>query len=528
MRTGTFLKATAVAVALALTTASASAVTLRSFNGGEPASIDPHRVSGDWENRIVGDYLEGLMTEDINAQPILGQAESFTISDDGLVYTFVIRDDAVWSDGVSVTAGDFAFAFARLLDPERASDYAYLQYPIRNAEAVNGGEMTADMLGIVVIDDKTLEITLEAPAPFFLDALTHYTAYPVPVHVVEEFGDDWIRMENIVSNGPYTPVEWIPNSYIRAEKSETYYDAANVQIDEVYYYSMDDITAALQRYRAGEFDILTDFPADQFELLETQYAGEARVAPYLGVYYYVLNQTLPELQDPNVREALSMAINREIIGPNVLGTGEIAAYGWVPPGTANYEFGEYRPEWADLPYGEKVAMAVSLMEAAGYSDSNQLTLQLRYNTNDNHQRIAVAIAAMWEPLHVNVELFNSEVAVHYDALQNVDYDGVGRAGWLMDYNDPINMLELLRSDIIYNYGRYNSPEFDALLRQSATMTDIAARSAVLRQAEELAMSETAVLPIYYYVSKNVVAPHVQGFLNNAKDIHRTRWLTITE
>ena len=180
------------------------------------------------------------MTEDINAQPILGQAESFTISDDGLVYTFVIRDDAVWSDGVSVTAGDFAFAFARLLDPERASDYAYLQYPIRNAEAVNGGEMSADMLGIVVIDDKTLEITLEAPAPFFLDALTHYTAYPVPVHVVEEFGDDWIRMENIVSNGPYTPVEWIPNSYIRAVKSETYYDAANVQIDEVYYYSMDD------------------------------------------------------------------------------------------------------------------------------------------------------------------------------------------------------------------------------------------------------------------------------------------------
>jgi len=528
MKHAFFVKATAVAAALALMTASASAVTLRSFNGGEPASIDPHRVSGDWENRIVGDYLEGLMTEDINATPILGQAESFTISDDGLVYTFVIRADAVWSDGEPVTAQDFEYAFKRLLDPARASDYAYLQYPILNAEAINAGEMSADELGIRVIDDKTIEFTLEAPTPYFLDALTHYTAYPVPVHVVEEFGDEWIQMANIVSNGPYTPVEWIPNSYIRAVKSETYYDAANVQIDEVYYYSMDDIVAALQRYRSGEFDILTDFPTDQLGLLESQYPGQAHVAPFLGVYYYVLNQTMPELQDPNVREALSIAINREIIGPDILGTGELPAYGWIPPGTANYPFGEYRPEWADLPYGEKVALARGMMEAAGYSDANPLQLQLRYNTNENHRRIAVAIAAMWEQIHVDIELFNSEVAVHYDALQNVDYQGVGRAGWLMDYNDAINMLELLRSDIIYNYGRYNNAEFDALLRQSATIVDQAARAEILRQAEEIAMSETAVLPIYYYVSKNVVAPHVEGFVDNAKDIHRTRWMSITE
>lgn len=526
MKSTMFARATAAAAVLAVTVVAAEAVTLRSFNGGEPASIDPHRVSGDWENRIVGDYLEGLMTEDINAQPILGQAESYTISDDGLVYTFTIRDDAMWSDGMTVTAQDFEYAFKRLLSPEMAADYAYLQYPIKNAEAINAGELSADELGVRVIDDKTIEFTLEAPAPFFLDALTHYTAYPVPMHVVEELGDEWISMENIVSNGPYTPVEWIPNSFIRAVKSETYYDAANVAIDEVIYYSMDDISAALQRYRAGEFDILTDFPADQFGLLEDQYPGQAKVAPFLGVYYYVLNQTLPALQDDSVREALSMAINREIIGPDILGTGEIAAYGWVPPGTANYDFGEYRPEWADLPYGEKVAMAIEMMEAAGFSDDNRLSLQLRYNTNENHRRIAVAIAAMWEPLHVDVELFNSEVAVHYDALQENDFDGVGRAGWLMDYNDPINMLELLRSDIIYNYGRYNNDEFDALLRQSANITDVEERSAILRQAEELAMSETAVLPIYYYVSKNVVAPHVCGFLDNAKDIHRTRWLTI--
>jgi oligopeptide transport system substrate-binding protein len=291
---------------------------------------------------------------------------------------------------------------------------------------------------------------------------------------------------------------------------------------------MDDITAALARYRAGEFDIMTDFPTDQYQLLLDQYPGQPHVAPFLGIYYYVIQHNMPELADVNVRTAMSMAINRDVIGPNVLGTGELPAYGWVPPGTANYPYPGFEPEWVALPYEERVAQAVGLMEAAGFSDANPLNIQLKYNTNDNHQRIAVAIAAMWEPLHINVELINAEVAVHYDQLQANDFQGVGRAGWLMDYNDAINTLELLRSDIIYNYGRWNNPEFDQLLRDSYTMTDMAARAEVLRQAEVIAMTEVAAFPIYYYVSKNVVSPRVVGFVDNAKDIHRTRWLSLTE
>ncbi|MCW5696087.1 MAG: peptide ABC transporter substrate-binding protein [Bauldia sp.] len=528
MKLTPIITATAVAVALAAGTAAAQAQTLRTFNGGEPASLDPHRVSGDWENRIVGDYIEGLMTEDENAEPILGQAESYVISEDGLTYTFTIRGDAVWSDGTPVTAQDFDFAFRRLLDPATAADYAYLQYPILNAEAINGGTMEMDELGVRVIDDKTIEFTLERPTPYFIDALTHYTAYPVPRHVLEEFGDAWIQPANIVGNGPYNIVEWIPNSYIRAVRSDTYYDAANVAIAEVYYYSMDDITAALQRYRAGEFDILTDFPTDQYQLLLDQYPGQAHVAPFLGLYYYVIQHNMDGLNQVEVRTAMSMAINRDVIGPQILGTGELPAYGWVPPGTANYDYEGYEPDWVALPYEERVAQAVAMMEAAGYSASNRLTLELKYNTNDNHRRIAVAIAAMWEPLHIDVELVNAEVAVHYDQLQNNDFAGVGRAGWLMDYNDAINMLELLRSDIIYNYGRWNNPEFDQLVRDSANITDMDARSELLRAAEVIAMEDVAAFPIYYYVSKNVVSPRVQGFNDNAKDIHRTRWLTLTE
>jgi oligopeptide transport system substrate-binding protein len=531
---------TAVATAglmAALMTSAASAVTLNMMNGSEPGSIDPHQASGDWENRIIGDYIEGLMAEDANAEAIPGQAESYTISDDGLVYTFKLRDGVQWSDGTPVTAGDFVFAFQRLFNPATASDYAYLQFPIKNASEIADGSVTDfNELGVKAIDDKTVEITLEGPTPFFLQALTHYTAYPVPKHVIDKVGDDWTNIENIVSNGPYTPVEWVPGSYIKSAKSETYWDAANVQIDEVNYFVQDDLAAALSRYRAGEYDILTDIPSDQAEWIKTNLPGQDYFAPFLGVYYYVINQEKEPFANADVRKALSMAVNRDVIGPDVLGTGEVPAYGWVPPGTANYEGVEpYQPEWIGLSYEERVAEAKTMMEGLGYTAATPLTLQLKYNTNDNHQRIAVAIAAMWEQIGVKAELFNSETAVHYDSLRAGDFE-VGRAGWLLDYSDPSNTLDLLRNGIMQdgamnwgnNYGRYHNPEFDALMDQATTEQDLAARAKLLGDAEKIAMDQTAAIPIYWYIAQNVVSPKVTGFVSNAADIHRTRWLSKSE
>jgi oligopeptide transport system substrate-binding protein len=531
---------TAVATAglmAALMTSAASAVTLNMMNGSEPGSIDPHQASGDWENRIIGDYIEGLMAEDANAEAIPGQAESYTISDDGLVYTFKLRDGIQWSDGTPVTAGDFVFAFQRLFNPATASDYAYLQFPIKNGSEIADGSVTDfNELGVKAIDDKTVEITLEGPTPFFLQALTHYTAYPVPKHVIDKVGDDWTKIENIVSNGPYTPTEWVPGSYIKSVKSETYWDAANVQIDEVNYFVQDDLAAALSRYRAGEYDILTDIPSDQAEWIKTNLPGQDYFAPFLGVYYYVLNEERPPLDNADVRKALSMAINRDVIGPDVLGTGEVPAYGWVPPGTANYEGVEpYQPEWISKSYEERVADAKAIMEGLGYTAATPLTIQLKYNTNDNHQRIAVAIASMWEQIGVKAELFNSETAVHYDSLRAGDYD-IGRAGWLLDYSDPSNTLDLLRQGIQQgdtmnwgnNYGRYSDDEFESLMNQATTEQDLAARAQLLASAEKIAMDATAAIPIYWYIAQNVVSPKVTGFVSNAADIHRTRWLSKSE
>ena len=531
---------TAVATAglmAALMTSAASAVTLNVMNGSEPGSIDPHQASGDWEDRIIGDYIEGLMTDDAEANPIPGQAESYEISDDGLVYTFKLRDGIQWSDGTPVTAEDFVFAFQRLFNPATASDYAYLQFPIKNASEIADGSVTDfNELGVKAIDDKTLEITLEGPTPFFLGALTHYTAFPVPKHVVEEHGDDWTNIENIVSNGAYTPVEWVPGNYIKLAKSETYWDAANVQIDEVNRFVQDDLAAALARYRAGEYDILTDIPSDQAEWIKTNLPGQDFFTPFLGVYYYVINQEKEPFDNAEVRKALSMAINRDVIGPDVLGTGEVPAYGWVPPGTGNYEGVEpYEPDWIGLSYEERVAEAKAIMEGLGYTSSSPLTLQLKYNTNDNHQRIAVAISAMWEQIGVKAELFNSETAVHYDALRAGDFE-VGRAGWLLDYSDPSNTLDLLRQGVEQegtmnwgnNYGRYANDEFDTLLDQATSELDLTARAEMLGQAEAIAMDETAAIPIYWYIAQNVVAPTVTGFVNNARDTHRTRWLSKSE
>ena len=514
------------AAALALSAAAVEARVLNIHNGGDPTSLDPHKLSGDWENRIAGDIFEGLVTEDVNAEPVPGQAESWEVSDDGLTYTFTLREGLTWSDGEPVTADDFVFAFRRLMNPETAAEYAYLQYSIKNAEAINTGDTPVEELGVKAVGERTLEITLERPTPYFVSALTHYTAFPIPEHAVEEHGDDWVKIGNIVTNGPYVPTDWVPGAHVTTEKNPAFHDAENVSIEGAKFFVLEDESAALKRYRAGEFDIMTSFPTDQYAWLQENHPGEARVAPFAGLYYYVMNNQEPPFDDERVRRALSMAVNREVIGSQVLGTGEIPAYSWVPPGMANYG-DPATVEWKDTPYGERLEQAKALLEEAGYGADNPLSVQLRYNTNDNHKRVAVAIASMWKPLGVEVELYNTEVKVHYDELSRGELE-VARAGWLADYNDAENFLKLLKSGIDFNYGRWSNEEYDRLLDEANDTQDLEARADLLRQAEQIALDDSAAMPIYYYLSRNVVSPKVSGFEDNAFDIHRTRWLTLEE
>ena len=513
-----------LAVALA-GTASADTV-LRVGNMGEPATLDPHHVAGTWENRIIGDMFMGLTTEGPDGSVVPGAAESWTISDDGLTYTFKLRDHS-WSDGTPVSADDFVFSLRRILAPETAAKYASLLYPIKNAEQVNNASLAdASQLGVRAIDAKTLEVTLKAPTPYFIEQLTHYTAFPVPKHLVEKHGDDWIKKGTIASNGPYVLDEWVPNTHVRLVKNDGFYDATNVSIDKVEYFPTEDRGAVQKRFRAGEIDIAKDFASEQFDFLKKNLPDQIQVAPKLGIYYYTINTKKPPFDDVRVRQALSMVIDREAITEKILKTGEVPAYSFVPPGTGNYGDPAY-VEWMETPYAERVEKAKALMADAGFGPGNPLKFTLSYNTSENHKRIAIAISAMWKKsLGVEAELFNQEITPHYDKLEQNDFD-VARAAWVADYNDAQNFLYLLETRTgRQNYGRWSNAKFDSLMEQAATTTDMDKRAAHLREAEAIAMAEQSNIPIYYYVSKNLVSNKIAGWESNVKDVQRTRYLSI--
>ena len=311
----------------------------------------------------------------------------------------------------------------------------------------------------------------------------HYTAYPIPKHLVDKVGDQWVKIGNIVTDGPYKPVEWVPGSHVLTAKNDQWYDVKDLDIDGVRFLSMEDVSAGFRRYQAGEIDWMTDYPKDQFKFIQANLPGQGHFAPFAGLYYYVFNTTKPPFDNAKVRQALSMAVYREVIGPKVLGSGEPAAFGWVPPGMNNYPKEGARFDWKDEAYPQRVEEAKKLLAEAGYGPDKPLNITLSYNTSDNHKRIAVAIAAMWKPLGINVSLVNAEVKVHYANLREGAFE-VARAGWLADFNDPVNFLDLLKTGIEMNYGRWSNEKYDALLDQASTQQDLEKRAETAGERRE--------------------------------------------
>lgn len=526
------VKFRSLALALGLSTAlitgfAQAQMTLRIANMGEPDTLDPQNMSGTWENRIAGDLYLGLTTEAADASIIPGTAESWTISPDGLVYTFKIRSDANWSDGTPVTAEDFVYAYRRIMDPKRAAKYASILYPIKNAEEVNSGKETDfTKIGAKAIDAKTLEITLKEPTPFFLELLTHYTSFAIPKHVVEKAGNDWVKPGTHVSNGAYTLASYTPNDKIELVKNPKFYDASKVKIEKVVFFSNEDRSEMEKRFRAGEIDYVTDINPARIDTLTKELPNELKIAPYLGLYYYTLNTKSGPTADPKVRKALSMVVDRDIITQKVAKAGEIPAYAVVPPGVANYGYA-LKADWADKKMPERVDAAKKLIADAGYGPGKPLKLELSYNTSEGHKNIAIAIQSMWkQTLGVEAELVNRDVKVHYNTLRDGGFQ-VGRAGWIADYNDAQNFLFLLETRTgSNNYGKFSNAEFDKLMIEAGTITDLKKRAEVMAKAERIGIDQDALLPIYFYVSKNLVSQKLKGFVSNTKDIHRTRWMEI--
>jgi oligopeptide transport system substrate-binding protein len=487
-------------------------------NGTEIQTLDPHRGEELQGSNIQRDLYEGLVNEAPNGDLVPGAAKSWDVSPDGKLYTFHLRENARWSNGDPVTAHDFVFGLRRGADPKTLTIYSFILTPIKNADEITAGKLPPTELGARAIDDHTLEIELANATPYFLGLLTHSMTYPLHQPSYKQHGDLFVRPGNLVGNGAFVLEDWVVQSHIKVVRNPYYWDAANVKLEEIWFYPTEDLSAELQRYRAGELDYTYEIPTARFDWISENLGSELKIAPYLGSYFFGFNVTRPPFKDnPKLRRALSLAVDREILTRDVLGAGERPAFGWVPP--LHHYTGQNMPE-ASWTQAEREAEAKRLYAEAGYSEKNPLRTTIYYNTHEDHRRISVALASMWkEVLGAEVELFNQEWKVFLDTRSEKIDTRIFRSGWIADYNDAFTFAELFRSTAGQNDPGYNNPEYDRLVAASQSELDVAKRAALLEEAERVLLADMPVIPLYHYVSQHLVKPWVGGYQSNLMDRH---------
>lgn len=488
--------------------------------GAEVKTIDPALNNAVDGSIVICNAFEGLMRLDDEQKAIPGIAESYDLSDDFLTYTFHLREDALWSDGKPVTAEDFKYAWTRALNPATAAEYAFQLYYIKGGENYNNGTGSAEDLGINVVDDHTLEVTLENPTSYFLELTAFPTLMPVREDIVEADADGWtLKPETYVSNGPFTLKEYnMKDSYVFVKNPE-YYRKDEVKLDTLKFRMIEDEVSAYASVKNGEIDMSEILPNS--EIKKGQEEGTVQIYPYLGTYFYCINvgnntENLPAdvqaaLSNKKVRQALSLAIDRKTICEEVTKGGQIPAYSYVPEGIPGAKEGEdftgdvkyWDAEKADLEQAKK------LLAEAGYPNGEGLpTLELLYNTNEGNKLIAETIQQMWAKINVNVELYNEEWAVFQDSRKNGNYE-IARHGWIGDYVDPMTFLDMWMTGLGNNDAKFSSEEYDNLIRSAKEETDIEKKYEYLRQAEDILMDEMPIIPIYYYTQIKAVNPNVK-------------------
>ncbi len=527
-------------LALSCSIASAEMVYNRG-NSGDMNTLDAHKTTTFQESCVTRDMWEGLLQFDAKGETVPGIATSWTLSGDGKVYTFKLRDDAKWSNGDPVTADDFVFSFRRIEDPRTGSKYSFMLYPIVNAEMINTAPMDEEQakkenkpyvpldellpkMGVRAIDKTTLEVTLNAPTPYFTEMLTHQAAYPLHEASIKKYGADWVKPENIVTNGAYRITEFVPKDHITLVKSKSYYDADKVKIDKVNYIPLEDRGAALKRFEAGEIDSYDEIPVEQMKYVEQNLKGRYFISTWIGLYYYSIRSDKAPFNDPKLRRALALAVDRDYIATKIWNGTVQPAYSYVPPGITGYKgsFADYK----DMSQLDREDEARKIMEGLGYSKDKPLKLEIRYNTSEDHKNTAVAIANMWKNIYVETSLLNTDGKTHYDFLQSNGNFDVARATWIADYKDPQTFLALMQTGNGLNYAHFSNPDVDGWLRKAESEGDAQQRYDNLTKAEDEALKQTPLIPILYYASHNLVAPRLVGFQLNLMNMHPTKWMSI--
>jgi oligopeptide transport system substrate-binding protein len=477
----------------------------------EPETLDVAMATGKLEATVQMAMFEGLTRLDENSQPVPAMAESWVISDDGLVYTFHLRE-AKWTNGDPVTAHDFEYAWKRLLAPETGAGYAYQCFYVKNGEKYNAGEVSADEVGVKALDDYTLEVILEAPTPYFLSLTAFPNLYPVNRAVVEANPDWHAKVETLVSNGPFKIEKWEHHQKIELVKNPDYWDAEAIKLDRIIMTMVESATTELSMFEAGQIDIAESPPLEEIgRLLEE---GIATIYPELATYYYLFNVEKKPFDDPRVRKAFAMSIDRQALIDNVTQARQKPAYAVVPYGLPDVMPGDdFREKGGDC-FQEDIAKAKELLAEAGYPDGKGLPeIKVLINTHEAHQKIAEALMEMWKQnLGIsNISLANQEWGIYLNSMQSGDFQ-LTRAGWSGDYTDAMSFLDMWTTGNGNNLTNWGNPEYDRLIKEAKSNSDPAVRIKAMHEAERILMEDMPVIPIYFYTNVNMYKPWIKGVI----------------
>ena len=483
----------------------------------EPGSLHPALAQGTHESIILDHVFEGLTKRVPDGSIVAGMAKDWKISDDGTVYTFTLRDGIKWSNGDPVVAGDFEYAWKYALKPATASDYAWQLYYLVGAAEYNSSEESdeaklkelEDKVGVKALDDKTLEVTLTDPVPYFIELCAFYTYYPINKKLQEQ-NPDWANDGSThVSNGPFKIVEWNHKENIVVKKNENYYNKKEVKLDGIDFALIEDLNTAWQKYLAGELDIDYDLPTDVLGMLREQNNAELIIGNELATYFYRFNTSKKPMSNIKIRKALTMAIDRQAIIDNVAQGGQTPAYAIVPGGIST-DKGDFRQNGGNY-FSENIEEAKKLL-AEGLKEEglDSLSFTIIYNTSEGHKMIAEAIQEMWRKnLGVDVTLENMEFQIKIEREHALDFE-VSRAGWIGDYVDPMTFLDMWTSYSSQNDTGWTSEEFDALIDKAKTEFDMSKRMEYMNEAEKIFIESYAIMPIYFYTRPYVQKPYLTG------------------
>ena len=481
--------------------------------GSEPRTLDPQQAQGVTEHHIIMAMIEGLVAPSIDDQSkvVPGMADRWEHNDDYSVWTFHIGENRQWSNGDPVTAQDFVFSYKRMLTASFGAQYSENLFILKGAEDYYRGKITDfEQVGVKALDDHTLRIELVGPTPYLLSLVQHDSWLPVNPKAILSFGkidtrdSKWTSPENFVGNGPFKMKSWRPNDVIEVVRNPFYWDAENVKLNGINFYSIENLNTMERVFQAGQLHKTDQVPLDKVPYYRRTHPELIRIDPYEGTYFYRINVARKPLNDPKVRLALNLAVDREAIVKNILREDQKPATGYTPPG-----MGDYKP-LNKIAYDP--ARARQLLAEAGYPNGKGFPkFTIHFNTLESHRAIAEAIQQMWkEELNIDVGLENQEWKVYLDTQNNKNYD-LSRSAWIGDFMDPVTFLSMWTTGNGNNNTNWGNPKFDALIEQAARTGDLNARLEILHQAEDLFLSEAPVVLVYWYTNAYLLQPSVQNW-----------------